>query len=269
MQNKSSREMRELCVPKEGFEPSLPNGNYALNVARLPVPPLRHDLPYRKANGILSHFADLSILRFFANSLDNLCTDWYTVCMEDNRSRILACALDLFTSRGYDAVGVQEIADAAGLKKPTLYHYFGSKSGLLTTLLNENFERLSLDLSQAIVYQPDVVSTLTAIASVYFAFAQKNRQFYRLQLSMWFSPPASDAFKAIVVINEKQQQMMETVFLRAAQDHGNMQGRHQAYAATFLGMVNTYISLGLNGYASLDAELTQKAIHQFMHGIFS
>ena len=28
-------------VPKEGFEPSLPNGNYALNVARLPVPPLR------------------------------------------------------------------------------------------------------------------------------------------------------------------------------------------------------------------------------------
>ena len=30
-----------FCVPKEGFEPSLPNGNYALNVARLPVPPLR------------------------------------------------------------------------------------------------------------------------------------------------------------------------------------------------------------------------------------
>ena len=28
-------------MPKEGFEPSLPNGNYALNVARLPVPPLR------------------------------------------------------------------------------------------------------------------------------------------------------------------------------------------------------------------------------------
>ena len=32
---------RVFSVPKEGFEPSLPNGNYALNVARLPVPPLR------------------------------------------------------------------------------------------------------------------------------------------------------------------------------------------------------------------------------------
>jgi hypothetical protein len=31
-------------VPKEGFEPSRPNGHYALNVARLPIPPLRHEV---------------------------------------------------------------------------------------------------------------------------------------------------------------------------------------------------------------------------------
>ena len=29
-------------VPKVGFEPTRPYGHYALNVARLPVPPLRH-----------------------------------------------------------------------------------------------------------------------------------------------------------------------------------------------------------------------------------
>ena len=53
----------------------------------------------------------------------------------DNRSKILSCALKLFSARGYDAVGVQEIVDAAGITKPTLYHYFGSKRGLLETLL--------------------------------------------------------------------------------------------------------------------------------------
>src|SRR5947209_3257055 len=31
-------------VPKEGFEPSRPYGHYALNVARLPIPPLRHEV---------------------------------------------------------------------------------------------------------------------------------------------------------------------------------------------------------------------------------
>ena len=30
-----------LAVPKVGVEPTLPEENYALNVARLPVPPLR------------------------------------------------------------------------------------------------------------------------------------------------------------------------------------------------------------------------------------
>ena len=79
----------------------------------------------------------------------------------------------------------------------------------------------------------------------------------------------NDAFKAVAQVNEKQQQILETLFLRAANDHGNMRGRHQAYAATFLGMLNTYIALGLNGYAKLDDDLVRKAVHQFMHGIFS
>jgi len=52
-----------------------------------------------------------------------------------NRETILACALQLFSARGYDAVGVQEIVEAVGIQKPTLYHYFGSKAGLLHSLL--------------------------------------------------------------------------------------------------------------------------------------
>ena len=53
----------------------------------------------------------------------------------DNKERIMESAKDLFYARGYDAVGVQEIADGAGITKPTLYYYFGSKLGLLKALL--------------------------------------------------------------------------------------------------------------------------------------
>ena len=49
-QTRSSR----VCVPKEGFEPSRGNPHYALNVARLPIPPLR------PAGCILSQTGDLS-----------------------------------------------------------------------------------------------------------------------------------------------------------------------------------------------------------------
>jgi len=188
--------------------------------------------------------------------------------MEDNRAKILACAITLFSSRGFDAVGVQEVADAAGIKKPTLYHYFGSKSGLLKTVLDETFVDLFAALEK-VEYNPNVVDTLEAITKLYFDFASAHRAFYRMQLSMWFSPAESDPFKAVAAVNEKQQQLLEALFLKAADDHGNMRGRHQAYAATFLGMLNTYIALGLNGYAKLNDELASKAVHQFMHGIFS
>jgi AcrR family transcriptional regulator len=188
--------------------------------------------------------------------------------MEDNRSKLLACAIDLFSSRGFDAVGVQEVADAAGLKKPTLYHYFGSKSGLLKTVLDETFVDLFTALEK-VEYNRNVVDTLEAVAKIYFDFARKRRAFYRMQLSMWFSPSESDSFKAVARVNERQQQILEALFLQAANEHGNMRGRHRAYTATFLGMLNTYIALGLNGYAKLDDDLVKKAVHQFMHGIFS
>jgi AcrR family transcriptional regulator len=187
----------------------------------------------------------------------------------NNREKILACALDLFTARGFDAVGVQEVADAAGLKKPTLYHYFGSKSGLLRTLLAENFEKLFDEVENAADYQGDVSTTLRKVVHVYFEYARLNPQLYRLQLSMWFAPAGSEAFKQAASRSQRQQDILELMFLRASMDHGNMKGRQRAYAATFLGLINTYISLGLNGYAELDQALVSNAVHQFMHGIFS
>lgn len=187
----------------------------------------------------------------------------------DNRSELLSCALKLFASRGYDAVGVQEIVDAAGVTKPTLYHYFGSKGGLLNTLLSEHFTELYSSIEQAATYWGDLPRTLTTVAMAYFNYAREHTLFYRLQLAMWFAPPESDGFKAISRLGEKQQQLIEEIFRRADEDHGNMRGRHRAYAATLLGMVNTYVGLALNGYLELDDELAYAAVHQFMHGIFS
>jgi len=187
----------------------------------------------------------------------------------DNRAKILSSALKLFATRGYDAVGTQEIVDAAGITKPTLYHYFGSKEGLLTALLETHFESLYQAVRESATYQHDLPLTLNHVVLAYFNFADKHRLYYRLQLSMWFAPVDSIPFKVVAEINQKQQQLLEDLFLQAANDHGNMKGRHRMYAATFLGMVNTYVSLSLNGYASMDDELVYKAVHQFMHGIFS
>jgi len=187
----------------------------------------------------------------------------------DNRSNILLCALNLFSSRGYESVGVQEIVDAAGITKPTLYYYFGSKEGLLEALVDNYFEKLYYLIREASSYNGDLPLTLEKIVRAHFNFAGENSTFYRMQLAMWFSPPESPSFKIISSYNQRHYKVIEYMFIQAANDHGNMRDRHKAYGATFLGMINTYIGLALNGFAELNDELVYRAVHQFMHGIFS
>lgn len=187
----------------------------------------------------------------------------------DNRENLLKCALELFALQGYDAVGVQAISDAAGIKKPTLYHYFGSKSGLLKGLLETYLNPFLEHLAETTRYQGDIRVSLRAVAGDYFDFARRNPRFYRFYLSMWFAPRESEAFKAMQAYSVHQQELIEQLFASAVDDHGNMRGRQRPYAASFLGMVNTYVMLSLNADADLDEDFIQRMLHQFMHGIFS
>jgi len=187
----------------------------------------------------------------------------------DNRQNLLDCALRLFAQRGYDAVGVQEIVEAAGVTKPTMYHYFNSKRGLLEELLKKEEGVLLSEVRKAAAYQGDLVLTLENLARAYFKVVEEHSVFYRLQLAMYFAPPESEANQAVQPYAREQNTLLESVFIKAGGDHGNLRGRHQRYAAGFLGVMNGMIGLYLNGQARLTDEVVYQTVHQFMHGIFS
>lgn len=52
------------------------------------------------------------------------------------RKKILDSALTLFSENGYDAVSVNQIADAVGIKAPSLYKHFQSKRDIFTAILD-------------------------------------------------------------------------------------------------------------------------------------
>jgi TetR/AcrR family transcriptional regulator len=187
----------------------------------------------------------------------------------DNRAEILTQALTLFSERGYEAVGVQDIVTAARITKPTLYHYFGSKRGLLEAVLKEHSVQLSRQLEPAAAYEGDLPLTLTRVVRAMFQFARAEPRFYRMYLSMWFALPENEAHQTITPFYTGLVERIEQIFREAARDHGNMQGRHASYAATFLGIINTYINMALNGYFELDETAVKQTVHQFSHGIYS
>ncbi len=58
----------------------------------------------------------------------------------DAGERILAASTGLFWSKGFEAVGTDEICREAGVNKGTLYHFYGNKQGLALAVIRGHRE---------------------------------------------------------------------------------------------------------------------------------
>ncbi|MCL4817876.1 MAG: TetR/AcrR family transcriptional regulator [Vicinamibacteria bacterium] len=108
-----------------------------------------------------------------------------------SRDRILQKSMELFAERGYEATSVREICEAAGLTKPTLYHFFGSKEGVFRALVEGALAEISTELAAALDAPGPVRARLRAFARLYFERTRARRPLMRLIFSLVHNPPAA------------------------------------------------------------------------------
>lgn len=82
---------------------------------------------------------------------------------ETRKEQVLEAAVHLFRAKGYHATSVQDIADAVGLRKGSLYHYITSKEELLFEIIHETIQAYIRRL-EAIVARPEPASRRLAAA---------------------------------------------------------------------------------------------------------
>jgi len=182
---------------------------------------------------------------------------------------LLTHALDGFSRMSYEGCGVQEICESAGVTKPTLYHHFGSKYGLLRDVVAWMMRPLLSELEHAWQYKGDLPLTLESVTAAFFSFAELHPISFRYYLSLHLAPKNSDSRRAAEVVDRKITQGMTEMFRAAARNHGNMRERHMMLTAGYLGMVNTFGALIAEGTMNMTEQLVYKAVHQFSHGIYS
>lgn len=202
----------------------------------------------------------------------------------DNRRNILNHALDLFYARGYEAVGVQEIAASAGVTKPTLYYYFKSKYGLLESVLEDTVEKFIKILKNVVKESDSVEDCLLNMAKTYIEYvtsSERNLKVFSMFLSMEYSPKDSEQKKAIEKYDSDIFMIFLSIFTDNKEKLGNMNGRQEQFAVGFMGLLNYYLLvyrerrlvLGDNesniAQLKISDEQIRLLVHQFMYGIFS
>jgi AcrR family transcriptional regulator len=107
----------------------------------------------------------------------------------DARERLLEAGTALFAERGYAGTTVQGIVGRAGVTKPVLYYYFGSKAGLFRAIL-DRAGRMQEELLSEILERPG--TTLDRFLLIYRGIYEglaEHPELFRLIHNLLFGPP--------------------------------------------------------------------------------
>ncbi len=102
--------------------------------------------------------------------------------------RILRAAVSVFAQRGYDGASLREVAEAAGVTKPTVYNHFGSKATLYEETIRWMHERVIRRLEQAVAGHTSAYDRLLSIMQAELEQARKYSDLIRVGHSLLFLP---------------------------------------------------------------------------------
>ena len=109
------------------------------------------------------------------------------------RDKLLEVGTELFSERGFAAVSIRELAQAAGTNSAMISYYFGGKEGLYREVLESQFSTLVRTMKESIGDSPDPLKSFRALGEALFMSSQKLPCWLRLYYGELSCPsPAFD-----------------------------------------------------------------------------
>lgn len=102
---------------------------------------------------------------------------------DDTKQKILDHALELFSAKGYDSVSVGEIAEAVGIRAPSLYNHFPSKQAIFNAIIESTSAQYEADTDKIDIHVQDVKQDIPVFTEITEeALFEKVRQIFEYSL---------------------------------------------------------------------------------------
>ncbi len=182
------------------------------------------------------------------------------------RDAIRAGAAELFAQKGYAATTTREICQRAGITKPVLYYYFGSKEELFRELILDACNASRKQLLLASRRGKTAPQKLVEVLAADFEDTRKDpslaRMFLRMLLASEKGSPAID----YVDLGMEWIRLTAAVVAEGIR-RGEMRGRPREIAEVAMGVHLIYtIGYLLMGKPRLDRRLARRIVRLLLRG---
>ena len=113
---------------------------------------------------------------------------------DKKRSEIAQKAIEVLVKRGFQATTIQEIADAAGLGKGTVYHYFKTKEEILSVVSEEIFHEMERSFGAALLRIDKPMEKLSALIEEALHVTEDVEHLFIVYTELWLMNIRGDKY---------------------------------------------------------------------------
>jgi AcrR family transcriptional regulator len=176
----------------------------------------------------------------------------------EREGQIVAVAVDEFARHGYAGASMAVIAGRAGISKPLIYQYFGSKDGLYLTCLHHVAGALLERLELAQQQEDDSVASRVHTLQAVFEALEPQRSAWQLlyDTTLPSTGAIADAARNYQARTARLAESGSERFLRSRGQRSKLDA--SALSAAWMGLVNSLVDWWIAHPQESAADMTQR-----------
>jgi AcrR family transcriptional regulator len=203
-----------------------------------------------------SKMTDQSFFRLARSFMPVLGRTKKEVLTEFRMAELLEAARKVFAEKGFHEATVDEIAEAAGVAKGTVYLYYRSKRAIYWAALERGITALHDEVKSKLAAESTLENKVRAFIAIKITYFERNRDFFKIYLSEFgsaFTHPAQ-LHKRFGDLYLRQARVLEAVLREAIKGKAIRNIRVETASLAISDLTRGVITQRLLGWSKGDVE---------------